>query len=76
MLSDVVGQFIVLLILIGEWITGTVLSLRVWRCELRDTISFGNWIIRTVPMIFEQVFDDGGVVEEAVNIGADAMVSL
>ena len=43
---------------------------------LRDTISFGNWIIRTVPMIFEQVFDDGGVVEKTVNVSSDAMVGL
>ena len=41
----------VILPLIVRWIMGTVLSLRVWRCELRDTISTGNWIIRTVPMI-------------------------
>ena len=42
MLSYVVGQTVVLLVLEGAWIMGTV---------LRDTISFGNWIIRTVPMI-------------------------
>ena len=45
MLSYVVGQTVVLLVLEGAWIMGTV---------LRDTISFGNWIIRTVPIYMMQ----------------------
>ncbi len=65
MLSDVFGQLVVLLVLEGAWIMGTVLLI----------CCAAMWIRRTVPVIKQEV-NDRGIVEETMNIGADTVVGL
>ena len=65
MLADVSSQFVVLFVLEGLQIMGTVLM----------TSRFAS-ITRTIPVILQQVFYDGRIIKEPVDVGADAVVSL